>query len=728
MSAPSSSSSSSSWQPPSWSHIPPTTQQWHLDELKNGHVVATHSLNDILTDKNSSRRCITFGRLPNPSQIDIQTAHESCSRLHARIAFTVHGIPYLKDLGSNNGTFVNNVRLPIEACGKWEFTADDEKGGSNNDNDSNVVNREARGSRGVVIYPGDAIKFGCSTRIFVLEGPEEFERGGAAAASSSVLSSSSQSQATNVTVAADESLQEKRSSDEQHEAALLDVAEKNEDNDNAICSWGMSIVECSDEQQQQQQQEEKQGELNSNSNNNLPSMEAFFSSSNTTYNNIKYTISNPLQQLYNQYQTKSYKYNSISNESQRISQKEDGGVELSDGQRNQLGKNQERLRVLEGSLKELQRKIEEGMYVAIYGKVPTSASSRGRRRKGDDDDGYTDENEDDFYDRTTTTTANGNYKDKEAESEESLIQKWKDLLQSYSKQQNVLSSTIKRSNELQRQIDQAEDDDEDVFFIQNDLNLVKENITKATCRVEEITKELHDTECLLKIVNDKLKWDREEGLIGVDLPIKAAKTKKACGDDGEIQEKKATMDTDIFEEEEQKSEPMMMPPPPKMIPSASSAAARSFDMMPPPPAPPPKGTMNAASSMTMTSANEIEGVVIPEHRESLKKTTVGETVSRESVNQQQQPLLGPTQNKKRQLGPMRPPPTSTTGTLAALQQFSASPNDPNNTKKQKKSKCDNSDSGNAISFNSSQQDVWTAPTDQDGSGRTSLHDKFKGRY
>ena len=125
--SPPSSSASSSWQPPSWSHIPPTTQQWHLDELKNGHVVATHSLNNILTsttNNSSNRRCITFGRLPDPSQIDILTAHESCSRLHARIAFTIHGIPYLKDLGSNNGTFVNNVRLPMEACGKWEYIAD----------------------------------------------------------------------------------------------------------------------------------------------------------------------------------------------------------------------------------------------------------------------------------------------------------------------------------------------------------------------------------------------------------------------------------------------------------------------------------------------------------------------------------------------------------------------------------------------------------------------------
>jgi hypothetical protein len=27
-----------------------------------------------------------------------------------------------------------------------------------------------------------------------------------------------------------------------------------------------------------------------------------------------------------------------------------------------------------------------------------------------------------------------------------------------------------------------------------------------------------------------------------------------------------------------------------------------------------------------------------------------------------------------------------------------------------------------------QKDEWKAPIDQDGSGRTALHDKFKGRY
>ena len=50
-----------------------------------------------------------------------------------------------------------------------------------------------------------------------------------------------------------------------------------------------------------------------------------------------------------------------------------------------------------------------------------------------------------------------------------------------------------------------------LFFMQNDLNLDKENVTKATRRLEAIEQELHDTECLLKIVNPKLSWDRGVG-------------------------------------------------------------------------------------------------------------------------------------------------------------------------------------------------------------------------
>ena len=66
-----------------------------------------------------------------------------------------------------------------------------------------------------------------------------------------------------------------------------------------------------------------------------------------------------------------------------------------------------------------------------------------------------------------------------------------------------------------------DEEGEDTFFMQNDLNLVKENVTKATRRLEAIEQELNDTECLLKIVNPKLSWDRGVGwlvlMIGISL-------------------------------------------------------------------------------------------------------------------------------------------------------------------------------------------------------------------
>eukprot|EP00571_Detonula_confervacea_P001163 CAMPEP_0172315162 /NCGR_PEP_ID=MMETSP1058-20130122/24288_1 /TAXON_ID=83371 /ORGANISM="Detonula confervacea, Strain CCMP 353" /LENGTH=170 /DNA_ID=CAMNT_0013029185 /DNA_START=38 /DNA_END=546 /DNA_ORIENTATION=+ len=150
---------------PSWSH--PPQHAWQLDEIKHGNIITTHSLNDVIQPHSSTNKCgccITFGRIADdPSLVDVVTAHESCSRVHARIAFDNNGTPWLRDLGSGNGTFVNERRLPPEACGK-------EDAGSN-------TNSNRKGSRGVVLYPGDAMRFGASTRIYMLEGPEEFERG-----------------------------------------------------------------------------------------------------------------------------------------------------------------------------------------------------------------------------------------------------------------------------------------------------------------------------------------------------------------------------------------------------------------------------------------------------------------------------------------------------------------------------------------------------------------------
>ena len=683
---------SSYWQPPSWSVIPPSSQKWHLDELKNGHLISTHSLNSLLAAASSTtkRRCLTFGRVNDPAQIDIVTAHESCSRLHARLAFASNGVPYLKDLGSGNGTFVNNRRLPPEACGKSEYTNESSRRGE----------VEVRGSRGVVVYPGDAIRFGCSTRLFVLEGPEAFERGATVAGAVVVLANN----------------------DNEEKKTILNnnVVQKKEEQ---VCSWGiLSSAEYSEEQTMN----EETNLTNSNSNHqqppphhhlNLPPIETFFNTPS------KYTATNALLQLYNQYQSKLYKHDAISTESKRISQKEDMGVELTDGQRNQLMKNNDKLIALEGALKGLREKIEEGMYVAIYGKPMSRSSVSGGGGGGRDEydrvgGGGGEVDVDDFYDRTASSKRQRDGDSAgEAESEASLVQQWKMLIQSHSKQQTLISSTLKQCSVLHSQIDNTQDEEE-VFFLQNDLNLVNDNVEKATQRLDEIEQELKDVERLLKIVNPKLNWDRDEGLIGTDLQIHVKRTKDCASENNSNGSKKEEVKSDV-----------MMPPPPKTV-------ATSMDMPPPQPIvtnatnetnvssfknmmpPPPKVTMSEpeSSSNSFTSGHE---ATTEHHVNSIQK----EEMVKSSP---------PPSTKKRQLGPMRPPPSSAIGapqgTLAALQQFTSHSNSTANNNDLRVKKQKTSNNGMSTTTFDPRKDEWNAPTDQDGSGRTSLHDKFKGRY
>lgn len=125
---------------------------------------------------------------------------------------------------------------------------------------------------------------------------------------------------------------------------------------------------------------------------------------------------------------------------------------------------------------------------------------------------------------------------------------------------------------------------EGTFFMQNDLNLDKENVTKATRRLEAIEQELHDTECLLKIVNPKLSWDRGVGLIGIDnWHITIATIARSHHD---FVQQMNTNTAENKDEEEEQVDSIMMPPPPKMMASASEnkSVVTFFNKMMPPPA------------------------------------------------------------------------------------------------------------------------------------------------
>lgn len=140
--------SSTGYQEPPWARTPPAEHRWSLTEIKGGVQVAEHALN--------IGSCIILGRAAD--QVQIPLNHDSCSRQHARIAFDESGIPWLRDLQSTHGTVVNKKKLPRQAIGRHE-------------SDSTKA-----GSRGVIIYPGDILQFGASTRLFCLEGPSEYGR------------------------------------------------------------------------------------------------------------------------------------------------------------------------------------------------------------------------------------------------------------------------------------------------------------------------------------------------------------------------------------------------------------------------------------------------------------------------------------------------------------------------------------------------------------------------
>jgi len=375
------------------------------------------------------------------------------------------------------------------------------------------------------------------------------------------------------------------------------------------------------------------------------------------------------------------------------------GVELTEGQRAQLAKNKDRILSLEKDVANLKDRIEDGMHAAIHGK------DRAKKRSKEEDRYENDDDVDDFYDRTASSSKRPRNENNEAESEESLIEKWKSLLDERPRQQRVASRALNRCTALQQRIDDSTEDDEDAFFLQNDLSLANENLSKATKTLEETGKELDEVGYLLKIVNPKLVWDRKEGLIGTDIAEKM---------EGQ------TLNQNKNDIDATGRDSTMMPPPPPSINA-------SLSMPPPPP-------MKAAPSSKQP----------PPEQRKISIPVIPATTSDDGKSSDKLPTRLPNnlerattpQKKRKLMGPMRPP-ANVQGTLAALKQAASQPTRATTGSRSESSSSHPSGHNSAPPPKNkavisdpfdSRKDVWNAPVDQDGSGRTALHDKFKGRY
>ncbi|XP_074065912.1 kanadaptin isoform X1 [Macrotis lagotis] len=128
------------YQEPPWGG--PPAAPYSLETLKGGTVLGTRSLE-------GRSRCV-FGRLPG---CDVVLEHPSVSRFHAVLQHRAAAPErdegprgpgfYLYDLGSTHGTFLNKVRVPPRTYCR--------------------------------VHVGHVLRFGGSTRLFVLQGPQDDE-------------------------------------------------------------------------------------------------------------------------------------------------------------------------------------------------------------------------------------------------------------------------------------------------------------------------------------------------------------------------------------------------------------------------------------------------------------------------------------------------------------------------------------------------------------------------
>ncbi|XP_043201031.1 kanadaptin-like [Amphibalanus amphitrite] len=122
------------YRPPRWAGCPP--RPYSLEVLRGGQILDTVPLEE--------RACVVFGRLP---ECDVRLEHPSISRYHAALVYRASTDDeheagyYLYDLGSTHGSTLN--KNPIRP---------------------NVYCR---------MRVGHMCKFGGSTRLFILQGPEE---------------------------------------------------------------------------------------------------------------------------------------------------------------------------------------------------------------------------------------------------------------------------------------------------------------------------------------------------------------------------------------------------------------------------------------------------------------------------------------------------------------------------------------------------------------------------
>lgn len=616
-----------SYTTPSWCQPPSSSTAWSIDEIKSGVLITTHAITLPST---------TFGRATDV--VTIPTLHESCSRVHARIAFDSSGVAWLRDLGSGNGTTVNGKRMPPQSIGKEILPSD--AGGS--------ARSRKEGARGVIVYPGDTIRFGASTRMYCLNGPV-FDQGAIRAkmeaAKIDALNKKQQLQAQQL---------EEQQGNNNHNAESGGI------------SWGMDISDPTEEE-------------------NGVNASVQPTSNSKAGPILESDVPDRHRKLYEALRTKQYKLDNILEESRRIEAKGAHG-DFTDGQRTRLEQNRSMAEELRAKIEEAEIELKEKIWGA------GSAGTQKKKRSLDQSsrNAQEDDDVDDFFDKTAEkrrrTTSDQEEGSGEAETEQSLTAKWKCLMADLNNTGAEVARLKRRVDHTAARVAAADAaGDDDAFFMRNDLELMQDNLKRVSEKEKAVGEELAATEKLLRIVNDKLVFDRSISFIGLEADRPRPKDDKSNA--GSMMPPPSTT---------------MGPPPPK--PPLKRPSSETT-MMPPGPRPPPLG----ADAMPPPPPVAAEKSTSPP-----KKLAVA--------------MAPPPPRRSKPVGPARGPAG---GTLAAIRSAVSSPSANESKKQSSRANAAGAappPAGFSADTNDSKEDKWRAPEGQDGSGITKLNAKFAGRY
>ena len=312
-----------------------------------------------------------------------------------------------------------------------------------------------------MVFPGDVLRFGASTRIYCVDGPEDFNRG-------SFQAKQQQAKTRNVQVAgqarSDDSLQQKVRVDTDDVGDNVDPVDDGEGDTSDI-------------------------QLDLSDSSKIPPR---------------------LQKDWERYMAKKHKLENTELENDRIRSK---GSNLSKGQEQQLQRNQERIQKLQSEVETLEADLLQRLGQSSG--ASSLKQQRNRRRPSEQSRHVADEEVDD---RTTGRRDHSSLIG-EGETQESLTNKWKRVQRQLQDQRVVTAARKRKLEGLQSQLSAMSDDSEDAFFLQNDISMAKDNMDKAQTTERHLHHDLDEIEKFLKTVsNGKLFVDRNTGFVGTEKP------------------------------------------------------------------------------------------------------------------------------------------------------------------------------------------------------------------